>query len=277
VGSEKDAVPLIVIHGGPAAPHYYLETLQGLADNRPVILYDQRGCGNSDPLEDSTYWTIEFFLEELNQLILQLGLDRVHILGQSWGTILAAEYAFTHPEGLESLIFASPALSTPLWVQDAKELLTTLPEDLQQIIYEAEQSGNYESPEYQEAMMEYYKLYVCRMDPWPEILNLTLEYLNTDIYHYMWGASEFNANGTLQYYDCTPLLYMINVPTLFTCGKYDEATPETTAYYQSLIPGAKIKVFNRSAHMCHITEAPKYIKAVRNFLKKVEKKKVKSR
>jgi proline-specific peptidase len=276
VGSG-DAAPLILIHGGPGANHHYFEPLESIADERPVIVYDQRGCGNSDPLEDPNLWTLEFYVEELRQVIAQLGLERVHVLGHSWGSAVAVEYALTQPEELVSLLPAGPFMSTAIWIEDQREYIKTLPEDMQEAIYHAEQTGEYSSPEYQAAMDEYYVHYLCRLDPWPEPLILTFANMNNDLYVGMWGPSEFTCTGTLYDHDQTSQLHMIDVPTLFTCGRYDEAPPETTAYYMSLIPDAKMKVFNKSSHTPMLEQPHQYIKVIRNFLNKVEKKEKKKK
>lgn len=270
VGSGN-AVPLILIHGGPGANHHYFEPMESMANERPIIVYDQRGCGNSDPLEDPNLWTLEFYVEELRQLIAQLGLERVHVLGHSWGSAVAVAYALTQPEELVSLIPAGPFLSTPIWIEDQRAYIETLPEDMQEAIYYAEQSGDFSSPEYLAAMDEYYRRYLCRLDPWPESLILTFANMNTDIYCAMWGPSEFTCTGTLHDHDLTPQLHMIEIPTLFTCGRYDEATPNTTAYYKSLVRGAKMMVFNKSSHTPMLEQPYQYIQAIRHFLRKAEK------
>lgn len=271
VGSG-DATPLVVIHGGPGANSLCYEAFENLADERPIILYDQRGCGYSDPLEDESLWTVEFYLEELKELIRQLGLERVHVLGHSWGTVLAAEYAFTHPSELQSIIMVGPFASTSLWINDQQAYIEELPEYHRDAIYLGEETGDYGSPEYQEAMMVFYQRHLCRLDPWPESFINAMANFNLDIYQTMWGPSEFTCTGTLKDYDNTARLPEINVPTLFACGKYDEATPGTVAYLQSLVPGSELKVFNKSAHMIMLEQPKQFIKKIRNFLRKVEKK-----
>lgn len=276
VGSG-DSIPLIALHGGPGVPHYYLKPLEELADERPVIFYDQRGCGNSEPL-DPTYWTVEFFVEELHQIREQLGLDYVHILGHSWGGALATDYVLTHPEGVESVILASPLISTPLWIKDQKTYLKDLPPRMQKDVEKYEDAllaGNeYLILKYQEdfnnAMDEYYQRHVCRLDPWPEVLNISFEKMNAELYGAMWGPSEFISNGSLQYYDRTGDLHLITAPVLFTCGRFDEASPDTMAYFHTLVPGSELEVFIRSAHSSMLEQPLRYIPKIREFLTKVE-------
>jgi len=198
-----------------------------------------------------------------------LGLDEVHILGHSWGSMLAVDYMLMNPDGVQSLILASPALSVRRWAEDADRLLAQLPEELRATIKKHEASGTTDDAEYQAATMEYYKRYLSRLDPWSPDLLLAFEHLNTDIYGLMWGPSEFAATGTLKDYEREDVLSRLNLPVLFTTGRYDEATPETVEHYRSLVPGAKIVVFENSAHMTMLDEPQAYVDVVREFLNEV--------
>jgi len=112
VGADGKKIPLLLLHGGPGASHDYLEPLEPLSDERPVIFYDQLGCSNSDRPDDQSLWTIERFVEELEQVRETLQLREVHILGQSWGTMLGVEYMLMKkPHGVTSLILSGPCLS----------------------------------------------------------------------------------------------------------------------------------------------------------------------
>jgi proline iminopeptidase len=185
--------PLLLLHGGPGAPSYYLNPLAALADERPVIFYDQLGAGRSDKPTDVTLWHVERFVQELSELRRALGLKQVHILGHSWGTMLAVDYMVTKPAGVRSLILASPSLSIGRWLKDAETLKRTLPQSVQDAIARNEAAGSFDSPEYQSAMMEYYKRYLCRRNPWSDDVNKTLEELGQSVYRTMWGPSEFTA------------------------------------------------------------------------------------
>lgn len=271
VGADSSGIPLLVLHGGPGAPHDYLEVLEALGDERPVIFYDQLGCGNSDNTDDDSLWTLGRFVEELEQVREELAPEEVHILGQSWGTMLACEYMITkNPDGVKSLILSGPCLSAEMWGADQRRYLDQLPEDMKKIILECEQSGDFSSDAYQDAMMEYYRLHVCRLDPWPDSLNRTFENMGADVYNYMWGPSEFTITGTLKDFDRTMDLREISVPVLFTCGRYDEATPESTAYYQSMLPCSEMIIFEDASHEHHIEKSEEYLLAVRDFLKRSE-------
>jgi len=269
-GDDVDAVPLLALHGGPGASHDFLEPLENLGDERPVILYDQLGCGNSDRPEDKSLWTIERFSEEIDTVRAHLNLKTIHLLGYSWGTMLAVDYMLkTRPEGVRSLVLSAPCLSAKRWARDQKAYLSRMPREIQDAIDKAEKSGSFDSPEYQNAMMEYYKIHLCRFDPWPDAVNKTFEKMNLSLYGHMWGPSEFSVTGTLKNYERAEQLGELQMPVLFTCGSYDEATPETTEYYHNMLPGSEIVIFENASHL-HINEKTKeYLAAIRQFLNKL--------
>ncbi|WNS73610.1 proline iminopeptidase-family hydrolase [Bacillus sp. DTU_2020_1000418_1_SI_GHA_SEK_038] len=268
--SNSKKTPVIILHGGPGSSHYSLQGLRVLADERPVLFYDQLGCGKSDRPNDESLWTIDRFVEELGQIRKALSLDDMHILGHSWGTTLAAAYLLTIPEGVKSVIFSSPCLSAPLWAEDQERNRSLLPEDIQATLRECEQNGTTDSEEYQEATTEFNKRFVCRLDPFPEFLKQGAQYKNPVVYNIMWGPSEFHVTGNLKNFDCTARLNEIHIPALYTCGRYDEATPQSTEYFSKLTPKAKFHVFENSAHMPYIEEEAEFLKVIRAFLNSVE-------
>lgn len=268
-GSGKE-IPLLLLHGGPGAPSYYLNPLEGVSVDRPVIFYDQLGAGRSDRPADISLWTIDRFVRELDDVRNALGLDQVHIYGHSWGTMLAVDYMLTKPKGVSSLILASPALSVRRWAEDADRLLAELPEDLQIAIKDHSAAGTTDDPEYQEAAMEYYRRFFSRSDPWSPDLLRAFEDLNTDVYGFMWGPSELAATGTLKDYEREEMLPDLDLPVLFTVGRYDEATPETVEHYMSLVPGSRIVIFENSAHMTMLDEPEANVEIIRQFLNDVD-------
>jgi proline iminopeptidase len=269
---DGNGVPLLVLHGGPGYPHDYLEPLGSLSDERQVIFYDQLGCGKSDWPDDPSLWQTERFVEELHQVRQALGLWQVHLFGHSWGTILAADYLFMQPTGLQSVIFASPALSMPRWINDGIQYRTKLPKNVQAILKQHEANKTTASQEYQRATQIYDRYFVCRLYPMPEPLIRASQGMGHTVYQIMWGPAECYVTGNLKDYDRTTHLHEVTLPTLFTCGRFDEASPETTAWYQSLVLNAEMVVFEQSAHMAHLEESQKYIEVVKDFLHRVEAK-----
>ncbi|WP_134687403.1 proline iminopeptidase-family hydrolase [Brevibacillus migulae] len=271
---DGEKTPLLVLHGGPGNTHDSLQSvLHVLGDERPVIFYDQLGSGNSDRPTDPSLWRTERFVEELACVRDALDLKEVHILGHSWGTMLAASYLIDRdPAGVQSVIFSSPCLSALRWKEDADHFLAKLPEDVQQAIAHNEAQGTTDSKEYQEAMKEYYKRHVCRLDPLPSVMTESRPKGNKNVYMTMWGPSEFCPTGNLKTYDCTPQLHKINIPSLFVCGRHDEASPESTRYYHSLVADSEFHVFENSSHVSYLEETDEFIKVVRGFLRKVDNK-----
>ena len=271
-GAKAAGTPLLVLHGGPGAPHDYLEPLAALADERPVIFYDQLGCGNSARPADLAYATLENFVEELGAVRAALGLDRAFILGQSWGCMLAADYLLTQaPAGIAGLILSGPCLSASRFVADLRGYIEQMPPELRAVIERCEASGAYDAPEYEAAVLAFYRKHVCRLVLWPECMQRTMEKMGVEVYHRMWGPSEFTLTGTLQDYDRTGRLAEIKLPTLFTCGRYDEATPETTTWYHHLMPGSELRVFEDASHEHHLEKPAEYLAVVRDFLRRAAK------
>lgn len=269
-GHTNKNTPVIIIHGGPGSSHYSLQGLKVLGEERPVIFYDQLGCGKSDRPTDTSLWKLDRFVEELGQLREALQLDEVHILGHSWGTTLAAAYMLTKPQGVKSIIFSSSCLSAPLWAEDQDRNRKKLPLQVQETLATCEANGTTDSQEYIEATAEFNKRFVCRIDPWPQFLKEGAHLKNRDVYNIMWGPSEFHVTGNLKDFDCTERLHEINVPTLYTCGRYDEATPESTEYFKSLTPNAQIHIFEQSAHMPYLEEPDEFLQVISQFLREVD-------
>jgi proline-specific peptidase len=275
-GEDAGALPLLCLHGGPGACHDYLEPFERMADTgRRVILYDQLGCGHSgvaDQPHDPDMWTVDLFREEIDAVRDALDLDRVHVLGQSWGGMLAMEYALARPRGLVGLVIESSPASIPLWVSEANRLRRELPPPVQETLLRHEEAGTTDSPEYEQAMFVFYNRHVCRLDPWPACVTRTFERLtaNPEVYHYMNGPSEFHVIGTLRDWDITHRLGEIQTPTLIMSGRYDEATPLIEEKVHHAIPGSEWVVFEESSHMCHVEETEQTMRVLADFLRRVE-------
>jgi proline iminopeptidase len=272
VGKHTKGIPVLILHGGPGASHDYLEPLAELAKERPVVFYDQLGCGNSDNPDDPSLWTINSYVEQLHQVRETLGLEKVHFIGQSWGTSLAVDYVLSRgDDGVASLVLSGPLLSSKRWIEDQKVYIQALPDEIRHIIQKSEETGDFSSPQYQDAMMAFYNRHVCRLDPWPECLTRAFEKLNFPLYQHMWGPSEFTVTGVLGTYERVDRLKEISIPALFTCGAFDEATPATTRYYQTHLPGSRIHVFEDASHEHHLEKPEKYLQVVQDFLCRAEK------
>jgi len=265
-GSTQNA-PLIVLHGGPGFPHNYLRSLLRLSDTRAVLFYDQLGCGLSDRPDDLSLWNIDRFVDELALIVKKLGIREFHLVGHSWGAALALEYALRKPRGLKSAIFASPFLSAPLWTRDMNFWRDALPPDVKEILDKCELAGNFHSEEFILATQFVYGRHVYRnISPQHPDYRESAKGMNYSIYTTMWGPTEFVLTGNLKTYDRTGELHALQIPTLLTCGQWDEARPETVEHYKNLTPRSRMKVFKKSSHMPHLEEAELYVQTVMEFL-----------
>lgn len=265
-----NATPLLVLHGGPGWPSDYLQPLRRVAVDRPVVFYDQLGAGRSDRNMDESLWRMKRFIEELAAVRQSLGLEEVHILGHGWGSMLAVDYLQTHPAGVRSVVLAGPVMSAERWAADARKLIEQLPFDSQYAIRKHQAAGTTSAPAYQAAKQEYYTMYLSRLDPWPARLMDTFGKMNSQLRVHMWGGSEFELTGTLRDYEREEALPALDLPVLITVGRHDEVTPETAAHYRDLVPGARLEVFENSAHMTMMDEPDAYADAVRRFLDLVD-------
>jgi proline iminopeptidase len=266
-----NAIPLITVHGGPGFTHDYLEPLGALCKERPVIFYDQLGAGKSDRPHDKSLWKVDRFVEELAQLRSALGLKRVHLLGHSWGTVIVTEYALTQPHGVVSLIFSDALCSYPEWERDAKMYRSQLPAETRATLDRHEKSGYTECPEYQAAMLQYYKLHVCSLRVWPDSLERSFAAHNDEVYVTMQGANEFSCTGNLKDWDETARLNEIKIPALYITGPGSETSPRATAICHKALPGSEMVIFAKSTHMAIYEEPDKYLKVVSGFISRSER------
>jgi L-proline amide hydrolase len=268
----ESKAPVVILHGGPGAGHNYLDAYKLLArDGRAVIHYDQLGCGQSTLLPDKggDFWTPELFVAELNNLIGHLGIEaRYHVLGQSWGGMLAAEFGITRPQGLKSLTIANSPASMELWVREANRLRSELPQDVRETLDRHEKAGTTGDPDYAAATMKFYERHVCRVVPFPAEVMETFEQIqrNPTVYNTMNGPNEFYVIGTLKNWSVIDKVKAINVPTLLISGRYDEATPAVVQPFADNIKGARWMIFENSSHMPHVEEKAKCMSIVGAFL-----------
>jgi len=223
----SEGTPVLLLHGGPGAASYYMIPLaERLAEHRPTIVYDQLGCGRSDQPDDTSLWTVDRSVEEVDQVRAALGLERCHLLGQSWGGWLSIEYMTRGASGIERLVLASTSASIPEFMAGARGLIEQLPEPHRSALIELGDRGEYDHPDYLAAVDVFYHRHLCRAEPWPEALVLSSEQMDgNQVYLTMNGPTEFDVIGLLRDWDRTADLGRIRVPTLVTCGRYDEITP----------------------------------------------------
>lgn len=260
--------PVLALHGGPGGTSCSFSALEPLANNRRVISYDQLGSGRPT---DPSRWQVDRFVEELHTLRQKLGLRRVHLLGHSWGASLAAAYVLAKgTKGIASLTLASPLLSTPDWIRDAKILKKQLPADTQATLRKHETDGTTDHPDYRQAEAEYTRRFVRRSGPAPPNPACAESVRNRAIYEQMWGPTEFYATGSLKSFDLTPLLAELRLPVLLITGEFDEARPETAAHYQKLIAGARLEVIPGAAHALFADNPTRTLQVLSEFFRSAD-------
>jgi L-proline amide hydrolase len=267
--------PLIVAHGGPGATHDYVDAFRLLArTGRAVIHYDQLGNGNSTHLPDqpAAFWTVQLFLDELANLIAQLGLREYDYLGQSWGGMLGAEFAVTRPAGLRRMVIANSPADMATWVAEANRLRRALPQAVQETLTRHEAAGTTASPEYEQAVLQFYARHVCRLDPMPAEVARSFAAMAADstVYGTMNGPSEFHVIGSLKTWSVVDRLDRIAVPVLLISGRYDEATTACVAPYLAGIADVRWHVFGNSSHMPHVEQQGECLELVAHFLDSTE-------
>ncbi|AIC21893.1 amino acid amidase [Pseudomonas chlororaphis] len=264
--------PLVILHGGPGCTHDYVDAFKDIATSGyPVVHYDQLGNGRSMhlPEKDSSFWNVELFLDELENLLDHLGIsDNYALLGQSWGGMLASEHAVLRPTGLRALIVANSPADMGTWVREANRLRKLLPKDVQHTLLKHEQAGTLKSAEYLEAARVFYDRHVCRVTPWPGEVSRTFAQMDADptVYHAMNGPTEFHVIGSMKNWTIVDRLSQINVPTLLISGLHDEATPTVIKPYLDHIPDIRWALFENSSHMPHVEERMACMGTVVRFL-----------
>ena len=277
IGSGN-GIPLIAIHGGPGGRSCsMIDGFSLLADERPVVVYDQLESGNSDRPGDTSLWKLNYFVEELKLLVKALDLKEYHLLGSSWGAAILVEYMLTQDTtGVRSVIFSGPLLSTSQWIKDARVLLSRLPQNLQDTINKYEKLEDFNTPAYLAATDSFYSRFLSRNHLSKKRTGDNCKGVpgfNEKIYNYMWGPSEFTMRGTLYDFDRTRELHKIKQPVLYIIGEYDEVLPETAANYCSLTPHAELRITQDAAHAQLRDQPFEYTHALREFLNETESKK----
>lgn len=266
----EGGVPLLCLHGGPGFTHYYMEALEELADRRRVIFYDQLGCGRADRPNDVSLWTVERFIEELVTVRQALRLERLHLLGSSWGGMLAMQYALDRKPQLESLVLCGSPASMPRWVRECDELLTDQPVEVLNVIRSHEDRGFTNCPEYSAAILGFYRRHVCQLDPWPQGLERSFAEAGLQVYHHMNGPSEFTVTGTLQNWDVTDRLPEIEATTLLIGGRDDECRPAHLEDMSRRIPNAQLSIIEEASHLCFAEQPQKFMPILNDFLDRAE-------
>lgn len=267
VNPQGKKTPLVLLHGGPGSSHNYFESFDDLDEDRPIIMYDQIGCGQSLAPGQVQLFNRETWLAELKALREHLNLEEIHLLGQSWGGMLALLYALEGPQGVQSLILSSTLSSASLWQKEQHRRIKMMPKEEQEAIFKALKNEDFKDPEYLKALAHFMHLH-CAPDFGPE----DAEYLTrpkqggAEAYLTAWGPNEFTPTGNLADYEITHRLAEITLPTLVTNGQADLSSPYISKTMVDELPVCQWTLFAYSRHMPFIEEREKYHEILNDWL-----------
>ncbi len=275
---DNPRIKVLLLHGGPGATY---ETFKPFEDYFPqagieFYYYDQLDSYHSDQPNDPDLWTIEAAVSEVEQVREALGLDagNFYLYGQSWGGILAMEYALAHQDNLKGLIISNMMASIPAYNDYSKNVLQPQmdPAVLEEILgYEAE--GDFENPRYMELLMNnYYTLHILRrpVEEWPPEVMAMFEHLNGEKYIAMQGPSEMGAGGSLVNWDRLADLHEITVPTLVTGGQEDTMDPAFMAKMADEIPNSELNICPDAGHLTQYDNPDCYFSGMIDFIEGVD-------
>jgi len=266
-GSGK-RTPLLTLHGGPGAAHNYLLSTQALADERPVIFFDQLGCGKADAPSDESIYTIQRSVEELDAVRAALGLEQVILFGHSWGTLLAIEYLCQgRGKGVEKLILGGATASIPQAVAGMQRLIGSLPDGFADKLHGLERGGKTGTPEYAALTQRFYDNFVLRTAPTPDAL-ASFDALSRSIaYRVMNGPNEFTITGAIRDWDRRKDLRAVTQKTLLVTGEFDEMTLDCHTTIRDGIAGdARLAVMTGCSHLTMVEKPDAHQALLRAFL-----------
>jgi proline iminopeptidase len=266
-------IKVLLLHGGPGFTHEYLECMERFLGSAGIelIYYDQLGSAYSDQPKDDSLWTVDRFVDEVEQVRKALALtsDDFYLFGHSWGGILAVEYALAHGENLKGLVISDMMMSIPDYNRYARDVLAQQmdPKVLKEI-QDLERKGAYDSPRYEELLMSsFYAQHICRLEEWPEPALRSMAHLNKQVYVLMQGPSEFGASGRLEKWDRKADLGRIAVPTLVIGAAHDTMDPEHMRWVSQQLQNGSFLLCPNGSHLAMWDDQKTYMSGLVRFLK----------
>jgi len=268
--------PLLVLHGGPGGSHSNLVSLQALGFEREVIFFDQLGCGHSDKPDNKSLWILDRYVDEVLEVVKHLHLDKYHLIGHSFGAMLATVFASKYSGGLMSLNLASPILNMPLYINGTMlKLRKALSPECIKIIDDFELRNIGSSKKYEEAVGEHIKRHICKLYPnLPKPLTRLKHLYYPQVHDEMIGQncmSELNILGNLKETDVSPLIEEMKPPILFSCGDHECCPPKDVKTYYKAASNAELHIFKDCRHMTMLESPVEFLNVARNFMVKHEK------
>lgn len=273
---NNPTIKVLLLHGGPGGTHEFFESFESFFPQQGFEFYeyDQLGSYFSDQPKDSSLWTTERFVEEVEQVRVALGMnkDNFYLLGHSWGGILAMEYALKYQANIKGLIISNMMSSCPLYGKYADEVLAKqMNPKVLDTIKALEARGEFKNPKYMELLMpNFYNEHICRLNPWPENLVKALPHMNEEIYTMMQGPSEFGVGGRLAKWDRSKDLPQIKVPTLTIGGKHDTMDPEHMKWMATQVQNGRSLICPEGSHCSMWDDQSHYFPGLIQFITEVD-------
>lgn len=266
---------VLLLHGGPAMTHEYMEAFESFFPQANIEFYeyDQLGSEYSDQPDDLSLYNVDRFVEEVEQVRQQLGMnkDNFYLLGNSWGGMLAMEYALKHQDTLKGLIISNMTASFPKYAVYNAKLRAEMRPSLIDSLEVYENKNDFMNPAYQQLVFDnYYRKHLCRLEEWPEPVLRSLGHVNQKVYEYMQGPSEFVPGGILQNWDRWNDLKQLTVPTLMVGAKYDTMNPEEMKEMSQLVQNGQYLYCPNGSHLAMWDDQKVYMDGVINFIKEVD-------
>lgn len=268
-------IKVLLLHGGPAMTHEYMECFESFFPQQgfEMIEYDQLGSYYSDQPADSSLWTIDRFVEEVEQVrkALNLTKDNFYLLGNSWGGMLAMEYALKYQDNLKGLIICNMMSSITDYNDYNKKVLSTdMSAALIDSIKQMEAAGDTENPLYMQMLQGFYDKHLCRIVPNPDPVQRAFKHINYTIYKMMQGPSEFGASGRLANWDIKNRLHEIKVPALTVGAKFDTMDPEHMKWMSTQMQHGHYLYCPEGSHLAMWDDQKNFYPGVIQFIKDVD-------
>jgi proline iminopeptidase len=269
-------IKILLLHGGPAMTHEYMECFETffLREGFEFYHYDQLGSYYSDQPTDESLWTLDRFVEEVEQVRKAIGADssNFYIVGNSWGGILGMEYALKYQKNMKGLVVANMMASVPAYGRYAEEVLAKqMPPEVLAEIRAIEAKKDFQNPRYMGLLMEhFYPKHICRLPEFPEAMIRSSKHANQTIYTLMQGPSEFGVGGRLANWDITERLGEISVPTLMVGAKYDTMDPNAMELQSRKVKRGRYLFCPNGSHLAMWDDQKVFMDGVIDFVKDVD-------
>ena len=268
-------IKILLLHGGPALTHEYMECFETFFQRESFEFYeyDQLGSYYSDQPKDSSLWTIDRFVNEVEQVRKAINADssNFYLLGNSWGGILAMEYALKHQNKMKGLLVANMVASAPEYGKYANDVLAKQMQP--QILAEIraiEAKKDFTNPRYMELLLpNFYQQHLCRLPEWPDALNRAFKHANNEVYTLMQGPSEFGISGRLANWDITQKLPTIKIPTLMIGAKYDTMDPAAMELQSKKVQNGHYLYCPNGSHLAMWDDQKVFMTGVIDFIHSV--------